>query len=134
MIADHWIYGLHSFYILSIQTVIGYTSVFHPEGALLRQLHIFYRFIALLVTTFYNAFTMNFLKNIIYNPQISCIDRILFFQWNIYSCFKTNWSNASPAYTSLHISEIVLDRIFDGKRHLPLLENNYYYYYWLNET
>lgn len=70
-------------FILSIQTVIGYTSEFHPEGVLLRQFHIFFCFIALLITTLYNAFAMNFLLNIIYKDQISSVDEIFSKNFNL---------------------------------------------------
>lgn len=69
--------------ILSIQTVIGLPSPFQPEGSMIRSLHVLFCFIALLITTLYNAFTMNFLINIIYNDQISSVDEIFSKNFNL---------------------------------------------------
>lgn len=70
-------------FILSIQTVIGLPSPFQPEGSMLRNLHALFCFIAMLITTLYNAFTMNFLINIIYMDQISSDDEMLSKNFNL---------------------------------------------------
>lgn len=63
--------------LLIVQTVVGNTSTFQPKITRVRILWTIFCFDALLITTYYNAFVMNFLISNIYKHQISSVDEII---------------------------------------------------------
>lgn len=62
--------------LLSVQTGIGYATTFKPKGLLLKSMHVLFLFIALLITTTFNAFTINLLKYKFYFHRVNSMEEI----------------------------------------------------------